>query len=182
MSKFSGKPALSQAFVSTKVPFHCNNHSRNHLFHLKNEKKNICVGVKDGTEKILMVRKCDNSSTLQWLKDPVPQHSKNDGGTRIQHSSGNKMLAVDWKFFLGEYQIVLNPYNQDQRSQRWRMIVETGQLLNVEAQLCLTRSFSSNNNSEKPNNLLLVMDICSKNNQKILAQQSWSLVNLYQNV
>lgn len=133
-----------------------------------------------GSSDVVIVRsKCDNSSTLQWYKDPMPQPAKTrDGTTRICHSMGNNCLAVERQFFTREYKVVFKPYNQNQRNQQWKMDNKTGQFWNVETLLCLTSYSTKNNLPNKSNNLLYGMEECSKKKQKKLAQQKWSLVQL----
>lgn len=166
---------LSLVNVTTKIPFYCNKHAANQFYHLKSEERNTCMGLKDGTEDHLIRWKCNNDTALQWMKDPVPVHSKSDGATRICHSSGNKCLAV--KLLKGKYQIVFNPYNHYQHNQRWK-IIETGQFVNFESRLCLTSYSSNKNPTDKSNNLLYGMEKCVKKKQDIIALQKWSLVLL----
>ena len=132
----------------------------------------------DGTEYYRSIlKKCDNSSTFMWLKDPAPEYSKSVGATLMQHTSGNRYLAVDWNFFDREYKIVLNKFQYFQRNQQWKM-TEQGQFVNVEAQLCLTIYSSSKILPSKSTNYQYGMKKCSMGNQEIVAQQKWSVVLL----
>ena len=160
-----------------KTPFYCTN-SPDPRFHLKNKEQNTCMGIKDGTETLLIRRTCDNSSALQWRKDPIPQHSESDGATRFCHSNGDNCLGVNWKFLTGEYHIAINPYAQMKRNQQWKVKYDAGKLINVESQSCLTSYFNSKILSNKSNKKLYGMETCSNSKKNTIAEQKWLLLLL----
>ncbi len=95
------------------------------------------MGIKD--DMVILTRwKCDNRSALQWKKDPIPLHKTSDGSMRLCHSSGDKCLVANHQFQTGKYQVSISQYDPNRRSQQWKIKRKTGQLMNIETQLCLT--------------------------------------------
>lgn len=173
---------LSSLAVTTEAPFHCTN-SNMHLFHLKNDERNICLGLKDGPgydfvmENIFIRLKCDNRSVLQWFKDPIPQHKTSDGSMRLCHYSGDKCLTAERKYSTGEYHVRVSHYDKNRRSQQWKIKKKTGQLINSEAQLCLTSY--SNSKTLPSKKLMYGLETCNYTKKyDVIAQQKWSLVKI----
>jgi len=121
-------------------------------------------------------RKCDNSSELQWVKNPIPQHKTSDGSMRLCHFRADGCLAADRKFLTGEYSISSKNYNSNQRSQQWKIKEKTGQLVNIEAQLCLTSYPNNKILQNATNKLIYGLENCSDDKKYIMARQKWSLI------
>ena len=98
---------------------------------------------------------------------------------RLCHSSGDKCLTADRKFFIGEYHLSISRYDKNRLSQQWKMIKKTGQFINIEAQLCLTSTYINTKTLPNASNKLLYgLETCSDDKKYITAQQKWSLVNI----